>query len=182
MALLPSQRCELYFLGGLGPSQRQLLSCVLLIWMGFSFSCSGERSKLEWMNPKDIHPQTDSHSRLSEQQVTRVRRIQSALFEVDPSSSEKWIDDFEKDQDPEREIRRWESMVDAYRSYCAANPKLSVEGKQEVLQILLARSGTDDERDVFGHVHLIVLTEQDAWDVMRSYKGSAAPIEVERKP
>jgi len=119
---------------------------------------------------------------LTEQQLVRVRRLQSALSEADPSTFEKWTEDFEKDQDPEKEISIWEAIAAAYQSYCSAKTGLSVEAKREVLQILLVRSGTDDEAEVLGHLNLSILTRQDARDVLRFYRGGASPIEVERRP
>src|SRR6266852_1742292 len=140
----------------------RLLRCILLVCLGLSLSCTDDKPKPEWVNPNRILPQSNRQSRLTEQQLVRVRRLQSALSEADPSTFEKWTEDFEKDQDPEKEI--------------------SVEAKREVLQILLVRSGTDDEAEVLGHLNLSILTRQDARDVLRSYKGSASPIEVERRP
>lgn len=96
------------------------------------------------MNPNSIVPQGSRQSHLTEQQLPRVRRLQSVLSEVDPSSLEKWTEDFEKDQDPEKEIRIWEAIATAYQTYCSAKTAQRLEVKQEVLQVLLTRSGTDD--------------------------------------
>ena len=128
----------------------------------------------------DIHRQTSSQSRLGEEQVARVKRIQAALSEVDPSSFEKWVGDFEKDRDPEKELRLWEAIADAYQSYCSSHT-IGINAKQDVLGILLVRSGTDDEAQAINHIHLSTLTARQARDVMRSFNGKAAPIEVERK-
>jgi len=160
----------------------RLLRCILLVCLGLSLSCTDDKPKPEWVNPNRILPQSNRQSRLTEQQLVRVRRLQSALSEADPSTFEKWTEDFEKDQDPEKEISIWETIAAAYQSYCSAKTGLSVEAKREVLQILLVRSGTDDEAEVLGHLNLSILTRQDARDVLRFYRGGASPIEVERRP
>jgi hypothetical protein len=153
----------------------------LLLSIGPFVSCTGEKPKPEWTNTRDILPQPNSQSKLTDQQVIRVQRIQTALSEADPSTTEKWIEDFEKDRDPEREILVWENITTAYEAYCSANRGLKVEAKEEVLKLLLARSETENESEILSHTSLNVLTPFQARDVMKYFHGSVAPIEVERK-
>jgi hypothetical protein len=63
-----------------------------------------------------------------------------------PQVLDKWIEDFEKDRDPEREIRIWEAVANAYQSYCSAH-RLTIEGKKEVFGILVLRSEMSDETE-----------------------------------
>lgn len=164
---------------------------LTLFCVGLSLSCTKrtanpsldskvELGNQEWINTKNIHPQTSSHSRLREEQVTRTKRIQAALSAVDPSSLEKWIGDFEKDQDPEKELRIWEAIAAAYQSYCSSR-SVDMNTRREVFRVLLMRSETSDEAQVISHVHLSTLTSEQAHDVMGYFKGDARPIEVETR-
>ncbi|MGD0569238.1 MAG: hypothetical protein ABSA78_12605 [Candidatus Sulfotelmatobacter sp.] len=131
----------------------------------------------QWLDVNALEPATGRRSRLSAAQINRVRRIQAALAEVDPSSVEMWICDFEKDRHPEKEISLWEATSDAYQLYCSTR-SLDTEQKRDVFRILLIRSRTDDEGAVLSHVELRLLTAKDARDVMKCFKGAATPVVV----
>jgi len=134
----------------------------------------------QWVKSSELHPQPTAQSSLTTDQAARVRRLQAILADVDDSSLKKWTEDFEKDRDPEREILVWEAIADAYHSYCSAHT-LGIDGKQDVLRVLLVRSETDDEQDVLRRVKLRVLTQSEAQEVVRLYKGASAPIQVEER-
>jgi hypothetical protein len=133
-----------------------------------------------WSKTADLQPQPKRVSSLTPQQIDRVRKLQKALAEVDPSSFDKWVEDFEKDKHPESEIQIWESIASAYTSYSSTHP-LPLEGKQDVLGILLLRSGTADEQAILSHIKLKVLTANQALDVMAQYKGIVQPVVLEKK-
>jgi hypothetical protein len=130
--------------------------------------------------PNAIQPQPSQVSRLSDEQLTRVRIIQRALANVDNSGLEKWIADFEKDDDPENEITTWESIVDAYQRYCSAR-QLTNTARRDVLKVLITRSWTDDETEVLKQINLSALTQTEALQAMRLYRGPLSPIEVEKR-
>jgi hypothetical protein len=147
-------------------------------------SCTQEsrspKSEVQWIKTSDIQQRKERQSKLSDDQVVRVKRLKASLAEVDSSSLDKWIEDFEKDLHPEAEIRRWESIAEAYRSYCSTHA-LSPQGKQDVFGILSMRSLTSDEPEILRRTKLGVLTTKQAQDVMAAYKGEVAPITVQRK-
>src|ERR1700733_6882089 len=122
----------------------------VLLWL--SCSCSRPTSgsgdaSVQWLDPKSLKPQLSRSSSLSPKQKRRVEKLQAALAEVDDSSVAKWEEDFEKDRDPERELQTWESIVEAYQSYCSSQ-SLSTAQKTEVIKLLLIRSGTANEQEV----------------------------------
>jgi hypothetical protein len=69
---------------------------------------------------------------------------------------------------PDREIAIWERIADAYTRYCSGR-NLSAEAKRDIFQVLLLRSTTSDEDEVFQHLKLNVLTPEQARDVMKSF-------------
>ena len=111
-------------------------------------------------------------------QVERLRELRQTFKEVDSSSLEKWIDDFRRDADPDREIAIWEAMAQAYRTY-SSQRQLSPAGKADLFGLLLMRSGGSDSF-VLSNMHLSVLSTADAKDILRLYQAVPAPIQVIR--
>jgi hypothetical protein len=138
------------------------------------------RPSEQWVDTSNIHPQQTKQSTLTSDQITRIKKAHAILGEVDTSSLDQTIGDFEKDRDPEREIRIWESIADGYQSYCSRH-QLSEEGKTDVFGLLLLRSGTSDEKEIMTRVQLKELTPEEARTVISVYRGDWGPIEVEHK-
>ncbi len=133
-----------------------------------------EETKL--IEGKDITPGPTQHETLTSDQTARITALQRTFSEVDNTSLEKWIDDFKRDQDPEREIKIWENMAQAYQAYCG-NHSLTLQQKQDVMQVLNARSGSSEE-ETLKHLNLHVLNVSDAKEIMSLCKAKAMPIEV----
>src|SRR4051812_46034993 len=74
--------------------------------------------QVKWVDPKTIQPGPIRHEALTENQLARIRALHATFAEVDPNPLEKWIDDFKRDADPDRELAVWERMARAYRRYC----------------------------------------------------------------
>jgi hypothetical protein len=107
-------------------------------------------------------------------QLERVKALQQTFAEVDTSPLPRWIDDFKRDQDPDRELRTYERMADAYRAYCRGR-SLSPRAKADVYLVVLLRSGAPDE-EVLPRLKLQELTIADAKDILRLYKAPPEPV------
>jgi hypothetical protein len=94
------------------------LLLVVVTLASCSKSSDKPEGRVEWVDPKTIQPGPIRHEKLSEKQMERIRTLQATFVEVDGHPLDKWVDDFKRDQDPDREIRIWERMAKAYRSYC----------------------------------------------------------------
>ena len=108
--------------------------------------------------------------------MKRIKALQQTFQDVDSSPLDKWVDDFKRDHDPEREIRIYEGMAEAYRSYCSGKT-LTQSAKQDVYQVVLLRSGAPDS-DVLPRLNLSVLQTQDAREILKGYKRAPAPVLV----
>jgi hypothetical protein len=108
--------------------------------------------------------------------MERLKKLQETFAEVDPSPLEKWVDDFKRDQDPEREIRIQEAMATAYSAYCSGR-SLTLAAKRDVYQVVLLRSGAADA-EVLSHIKLSTLSLDDAKAVLKLYPMAPAPITV----
>jgi hypothetical protein len=158
---------------------------AISVFLWLSCSCSRPASRpsdasTQWRDPKSLEPQPSRSSSLTPEQKRRVEKLQATLAEVDDSSVAKWEEDFEKDRSPERELQAWESIAEAYRAYCSSQ-SLSTAQKMEVVKLLLVRSTTANEQEVLKRTPVAALTAAQAAAAVRTFKGTAAPIEVEQK-
>ena len=132
-----------------------------------------------WLSPNTLQPGPVRATPLSAAQIARITAVQKTFAEVDSSPLEKWIDDFSRDHDPDREIAIYEAMAQAYAGFCAHHA-VSREARGEVYGLVLQRSGaTDDE--VMAHVKLVHLTREEAREALKGYARAPQPVEVERR-
>ena len=61
--------------------------------------------KVEWIDPSKIQSGPIQRDSLTDEQISRIKKLQQTFVEVDGQSLEKWIDNFKRDLDPDREIR-----------------------------------------------------------------------------
>jgi hypothetical protein len=123
--------------------------------------------RVEWVDIKTIQPGPVRWDALSDEQMARIRSLQATFAEVDGQTVEKWVDDFKRDADPDKELRVWERMAKAYRAYCDGR-KLSTEAKKDVYRVVLLRSMAS-EQDVLERAELKELSREDARAVMKSF-------------
>ena len=121
---------------------------------------------MQWTDPSKLGRGSIQHEQLTADQ----------LAEVDPTPLDKWVDDFKRDRDPEREIRIYESMARAFVAY-GRGRKLSLAAKKEVYELVLLRSGAP-ETEVLPQLKLRELSVAEAKDVLRLYSDAPAPITV----
>jgi hypothetical protein len=118
------------------------------------------------------------HEALTPDQMRRIAVLQKTFGDVDPTPIEKWVDDFKRDRDPDREIAIYEAMAQAYTGYCTRHA-VTTEARIEVYQLVLARSGAPDDV-VLREVPIKVLRREQAEEVLRGYPAPPQPIEVGR--
>jgi len=156
----------------------QRLVCTLPFLAFYSSSLSCDRAPagkvadvpeghVEWVDPKLIQPGPIRRDTLSEEQMARIRTLQTTFVEVDGQTVEQWVDNFKRDADPDKELRVWERMSKAYQAYCVGRT-LSADAKQDVYRVVLLRSMAS-EQDVIERVKLKELSRQDAIAVMKGY-------------
>jgi hypothetical protein len=97
--------------------------------------------------------------------IARIRALKSALDEVYPKSFEDWVQGFELDGNPEKELLILECMALAYSTFTEGRP-LSLEAKKEALQVTLQYSlgRTEEyllknERKVLENVEILALMD-----------------------
>jgi len=152
--------------------------CIVLISTA-SISCK-KSGGIQWVDPAKLHQGPVQHATLPGSQMEWITRLQQTFVDVDPSPIEKWVDDFKRDFDPERELRIYECMAEAYRGYCS-DRNLSPVAKADVYQVVLLRSGAPVP-EVLPRLKLRELSVADAKQVLALYKEPAVPITVVPSP
>ncbi len=135
-----------------------------------------ENGETEWIDPNTIQQNPIIRDSLTSSQIENIEYLYNTFKEVDPTNQEKWIEDFSRDQNPDREIEIWMMMANAYNSYVQ---KSGVDSKikKEVYQIVLMRSSAP-ENEVLKHLKLVYLSENEAREIMQAYSLEAKPIRV----
>lgn len=89
------------------------------------------------VDPATLRPGPIRHKTLSPDLVKRITRLQSILSEAyDNAPLEKWLEDFQRDANPENEVIIWERIEKAFSA--TINNTDTLEKKKEVLMHLLS--------------------------------------------
>jgi hypothetical protein len=99
--------------------------------------------------------------------MERIHKLRDTLTEVYHSPVEKWVDNFKRDADPDKELAVWEKIAAGYTRYCSKRP-LSIEAKKDVFQLLLLRSMAP-EQEVLNHIKLKTLTVDEAKETLKEF-------------
>jgi hypothetical protein len=145
---------------------RSILSSLLNA-LGISRKNKDQEPKTPWVDPLSFNPGPIKHQKLSPKQMERINRLRDALAEVERSPIEKWVDNFERDANPDKELAVWERISAGYIRYCSRKP-LSREAKEDVFQLLLLRSMAS-EQEVLNHIKLKTLTVDEAKETLKEF-------------
>jgi hypothetical protein len=145
---------------------REILS-TLLTFFGISRKNKGQEPDGQWVDPASLKPGPVRRQGLSPKQMDRIYRLRDTLAEVEHSPIEKWVDNFKRDADPDKELAIWERIAAGYTRYCSKR-MLSTEAKKDVFQLLLLRSMAP-EQEVLNRIKLKTLTVDEAKETLREF-------------
>jgi hypothetical protein len=146
---------------------RSILSSLLNFFGGSRKNKDQETKAAESVDLASLQPGPVRHQKLSTKQMERIYRVRDALAEVERSPVEKWVDNFKRDANPDKELAVWERIAAGYARYCSRKP-LSREAKEDVFQLLLLRSMAS-EREVLNHIKLKTLTVDEAKETLKEF-------------
>ena len=98
------------------------------------------------VSPKDLKPGPIRHEQLPPSLVARIEAVRSALEEVYPQSMAEWLDGFQRDADPEREVIWWERLARCYVEYISQkqlNPEQRKAAFSLIFKLGLGASAKD---------------------------------------
>lgn len=108
---------------------------------------SSLNSQPAMIDPRVLKKAPIRHDRLPAELIRRISMIRSAMNDVYPISMEEWVEGFQRDAHPSREIRVWEFIASNYLQIKSV-VDLSNSEKREVFGSLLANSTGDHEEAV----------------------------------
>jgi hypothetical protein len=76
------------------------------------------------------------HQQLPPALVTRIEWLRLTLHEACPQSTEKWLDGFQRDVNPEPELVWWERLAHCYVEYSRRN-ELNGDKKMAAFKVIL---------------------------------------------
>ena len=127
---------------------------------------SADSQKVQWVDPATLKPGPIRHERLSDEQMQRIAAVQKVFAEVDSNPLEKWVEDFKRDMNPDREIAIWETMAAAYSK--VNSPKtFSLPQRKELFGVMLTGSGASEDETI-KHLKPKVLSEAEARSALRT--------------
>ncbi len=121
----------------------------------------------EWVDLKELRPGPIRHASLSDELLTKIRRIHSVFVEVDGTTLEERETLLQRDVHPEIEVATWERMADAFERFCGSR-ELSRDAIRDVYGLLLMHSMTS-AAEALKRVERKVLSEEDAREVLAGF-------------
>jgi hypothetical protein len=102
-------------------------------------------AKVEFMDPRKLHPSPIQHPELPPDLISRIRLVRASLLGAYTHSMDYWIDGFQRDSYPSKEIAYWEHLAAVYREYRAMASPLTRDQYAQVVHLILMLGITDDE-------------------------------------
>jgi hypothetical protein len=93
----------------------------------------------EFGNPEDVSPGPIRYTPLPHTILYRIARLHAALHDVMPLSLEELIDQFRREQNPEKELIMWEAIARVYTAY-TDRVQLNDDQRIRALRIILGSS------------------------------------------
>ena len=119
-----------------------IITTIGLVCIGSLYYIFSEKKKyneIQWIDPAKIQQGPIRRDSLSEDQVSKIMDIHKVMGKYDGQPIEKWIDDFKRDMNPDREIAIWQAMARAMVDV-ENRPGYCDEKKKESYKIVLMSS------------------------------------------
>lgn len=155
-------------------SRRTLFLIVVVALAATAFTQISEAQTTTFVDPKTLKLGPIRHAQLPPALIERIRALEPVFADVYPITHEKWIEGFQRDVHPEREVAIWEQIAIAFSQFTSGRT-LSLEVRKEVLGLLLFRSGATAE-DTLKHAKLKYLSPEEARELVSLYKASPQPV------
>jgi hypothetical protein len=104
-----------------------------------------DHSKIARVDVSDAVPAPIRHKVLPPDLVGRIRLIRAALFAIDPHSMAYWLDGFQRDAFPTRNVAVFERIAAVYREYIMMERPATHEGNAAVYWTVRALDNGDEE-------------------------------------
>ncbi|MCD0471576.1 hypothetical protein [Flavobacterium sp. JAS] len=148
---------------------------LILISIFSSYRKTQKNKNLQTLNPNKLIPGPIVHEQLTNEQIEKIKKIQSTFSDVYQVSLEDTITNFKRDRNPDNEIRVWFNMMQAYEKFISKDSQITVEKKSEVFKLILLRSMMD-ENIVRSQTECKILTKNEMNEIFEYYTFESKPI------
>jgi hypothetical protein len=158
---------------------------LLIIILTTGLICCGrtdkEKTETTDMAIRDLELNEIVHDSLTTEQLNDIKIIQGVFSEVLSSSLDETINNFKKDQHPDKEIAAWLKMADAYQRFTLrADSAIGLDKKKEAFELILLRSMMTEE-EILDKLEPKFLTKEDVKEIFSYYLDPPQPLTVEKK-
>jgi hypothetical protein len=109
------------------------------------------------------------HKCLTPDLEERIRKLEPVFAEVYPKSHAEWLEGFQRDLNPDSEVRIWEAMASAYHGFLAKQA-LILPAKKEAFGLLVTAGGTEEE--TLARAKLRYFSRNEAKELLRLYTAA----------
>jgi len=125
---------------------------------------------IKFVNPSKLYKGPRRHHNFSEQFIEAIRYLHKTFYEVSPSSLSEWLEDFDRDAHPEKELTIWFHMAEVYNKAIEKFPD-NLTLKKEIFHVILLYSMGSEEY-VFSQIKPKYLSKQDIKFIMKLYNAA----------
>ena len=111
----------------------------------------------------DLHPGPIRHEELAPDLIDRIKAFKLVLGDVETSSLEATIENFQRDMHPEREVEIWERIANVFQTFTTRHAITEFQTRSDVFGVLLTIANCGDDFDHFG-----TLTAEQIAELKRS--------------
>lgn len=160
-------------------SRRTLLMIVVAALAATAISGIRASQTTTTVDPATLELGPIRHAELPPALIERVKALEPVFADVYPITHEQWLEGFQRDVHPEREIAIWEQIAIAFSQFTAGR-NLSREVRREAFGLLLFRSGATADATL-KQAKLKYLTREEARKLVNLYKAPPQPVSVEKR-
>lgn len=122
-------------------------------------------TEIRTVKMSDLNKGPVIHQAIPDDFIERVKNFKQVLSEVETSTMEEALDNFQRDADPEKELFLWEHIAKIYQWTIDANTGLTPEQKKEVFALLLSLSMAMEDFD-----NIKTLTRETVDEIVNRYQ------------
>ena len=156
-----------------------LLIAMLFVGLVSCKTKSKEDTVTREMEIKDLKLNDVVHDSLTTKQIKAIERILRTFSEVNSNTLEETIDNFKRDQRPDREIAVWLTMADVYEHFTLhKGTAIDHNKKDEAYELILLRSMMTEE-EVIDKFDFKYLSTDEVKAILDEYADPPQLLRVE---
>ncbi len=138
--------------------------------MGFLDIFRKKKSSFEkYFEGSDVKPGPRHNYHFPKEVLDMVKKIELTFKKVHPLTFEEWIDGFDRDSNPEKEIALWLYMADVYKKIISKYPN-KPDYNKEIYKVVLSCSIGDDQY-VLSQIKSKILSKSEVISIIKEFRN-----------